>query len=920
MPVERPPLSGDTMASGTSRLKDLFLAAVERPDPAERAALLDRECPGDTALRAGVEAVLAAYAGAGGFADSDTSRTAAAPTDGPADSTGNYEPGTIDAADPTTGQYRLGVEQGTYATGPWNQQGGATATGVVIAGRYTLGEVLGEGGMGTVYRASQTEPVKRQVALKLIKGGADSRAVLARFEAERQALALMDHPNIARVYDGGVTPPAYPGGLPCPFFVMELVNGVPLTAYCDRNRHPLRARLELFVSVCQAVQHAHQKGIIHRDLKPGNILVAEVDGRPAPKVIDFGVAKATEQSLTDLSLGDTGAIVGTPAYMSPEQADPASADIDTRTDVYALGVVLYELLVGSPPIDAKQFKRGGVLEMLRLVRDVTPPRPSTKLSTAADLPTVAANRGTEPTSLTKVLRGELDWVVMKALEKDRSRRYESASGLARDLERYLADEVVEARPPSAGYRVRKFVRRHRLEVAAAAVVVLALVGGVIGTTLGMIEARRQKAAADENWGRAETERGRAEENFATARDQILNMGTYITQFETGQKDHRIADQARRDALDTARKQFDEFRASRPDDAILQTQAAALHRYTANVSRTLSDYPAAAAAYAASIRIQEGLADRFPDEPKPRLTLALTLGDRALLEKRMGKLTEAAATLDRALALADPPGAAEDDSYNRAVGWLEHDRAMLAYLRGRFEDSARSADRAVDRLDRIKARTTETRYAIDPLLAVMAVNDLAIARRELGRTAEALAAHDEAVARMTKVAGSKPGRDELYWANEVRRERAKTVAAIPAHQAAEAAALAEIARAAEKLVDEYASVAHYREKLAAIYLQRGELLTMLGQLDPAAAELAKSLAVSRELIDRFGAQSAFLLVRGQTFLAIGRVKAAAGKADEAVANWKNAAKVFELALKFDSDNAHHRRGLAAAERALTEKGK
>jgi WD40 repeat protein/tetratricopeptide (TPR) repeat protein len=363
------------------------------------------------------------------------------------------------------------------------------ATSTVIADRYTLVEVIGEGGMGSVYRAEQTEPVKRQVALKLIKGGADSKAVLARFDVERQALALMDHPNIARVYDGGTTAAGQP------FFVMELVRGVPLTQYCDQKRLSVRARLELFVQVCQAVQHAHQKGIIHRDLKPGNVLVTEVDGRPTPKVIDFGVAKATEVRLTDMSYADTGAIVGTPAYMSPEQADPASRDIDTRTDVYAMGVMLYELLVGSPPLDARQFKRGAILEMLRMVREVDPPRPSTKLSAAENLPNIAANRDIEPAKLAKSLRGELDWVVMKALEKDRTRRYDTAAAFALDLQRYLADEVVEARPPSAGYRLRKFVRRHKGQVIAAGLVFFALVAGMAGTTWGLFEAREQERVA-----------------------------------------------------------------------------------------------------------------------------------------------------------------------------------------------------------------------------------------------------------------------------------------------------------------------------------------------------------------------------------------------------------------------------------------
>ena len=387
---------------------------------------------------------------------------------------------------------------------PADRPGGFVA-GQVIAGRYTLLEVLGEGGMGTVYRADQTEPVKRQVALKLIKIGMDSRAVLARFDAERQALALMDHPNIARVYDGGTTAAGQP------FFVMELVSGEPITEYCDRKRLPVRARLELFVSVCQAVQHAHQKGIIHRDLKPSNVLVTEVDGRPTPKVIDFGVAKATEFKLTDQSLADTGAIVGTPAYMSPEQADPSSMDIDTRTDVYALGVILYELLAGSPPLEAKQFKRGAILEMLRMVREVDPPRPSTKVSTAEALPSIAASRDIEPAQLKRALRGDLDWIVMKALEKDRTRRYETANGFAADVLRHLAYEPVLAAPPSRAYRLRKFVRKHRGAVIAASLVLLALLAGIAGTTWGLIRAEtepRRRSEASHRTRRGPEESGR----------------------------------------------------------------------------------------------------------------------------------------------------------------------------------------------------------------------------------------------------------------------------------------------------------------------------------------------------------------------------------------------------------------------------
>jgi WD40 repeat protein/serine/threonine protein kinase len=475
------------MPDTNSNLMTIFAEALERTDLAARAAYLDASCEGDGTLRRRVEAVLAAHDGAGRFLERDSAVLSETTAPGDEEATRASAQGTRPPSELATGEHRPDGTITEFADAqPADRPDGFTA-GQVIAGRYMLLEVLGEGGMGTVYRAAQTEPVRRQVALKLIKIGMDSRAVLARFDAERQALALMDHPNIARVYDGGTTSTGQP------FFVMELVSGVSITEYCDGLRLPVRARLELFVSVCQAVQHAHQKGIIHRDLKPSNVLVAEVDGRPTPKVIDFGVAKATEFKLTDQSLADTGAIVGTPTYMSPEQADPSSMDIDTRTDVYALGVILYELLAGSPPLDAKEFKRGAILEMLRMVRDVDPPRPSTKVRTAEALPSIAASRDIGPEQLKRTLRGDLDWIVMKALEKDRSRRYDTANGFAADVLRHLSSEPVLAAPPSRAYRMRKFVPKHRGAVIAAGLVVLALLGGIAGTTWGLIRADKARA-------------------------------------------------------------------------------------------------------------------------------------------------------------------------------------------------------------------------------------------------------------------------------------------------------------------------------------------------------------------------------------------------------------------------------------------
>src|SRR5262249_5374685 len=316
--------------------------------------------------------------------------------------------------------------------------------GTVVAGRYKLLERIGEGGMGEVWVARQTEPVQRKVAFKVIKAGMDSKSVLARFEAERQALALMDHPNIPKVLDGGLTDDLRP------FFVMELVNGQPLTKFCDEVKLTPRERLELFVPVCHAVQHAHQKGIVHRDLKPTNILVTLYDGQAVPKVIDFGVSNATAAPLTEETLSTQfGAVVGTFEYMAPEQAGFSALDVDTRADVYSLGVILYELLTGLRPFEGSRLRKAAIDELFRILREEEPPKPSTKLSTDASLPTAAAARRTDPKRLAALMRGELDWIVMKCLEKDRSRRYETVSALAKDVERFLGREAGRSRAADA---------------------------------------------------------------------------------------------------------------------------------------------------------------------------------------------------------------------------------------------------------------------------------------------------------------------------------------------------------------------------------------------------------------------------------------------------------------------------------------
>ncbi|MEZ6141227.1 MAG: protein kinase [Zavarzinella sp.] len=398
----------------------------------------------------------------------------------------------------------------------------------VIDEKYQLKELIGEGGMGTVWLAKQISPLKRLVAIKLIKPGMDSRQVMLRFEGERQALAMMDHPNIAKVLDGGLHENR-------PYFVMELVKGVPITEYCDQRKLTPHQRLELFIQACQAIQHAHHKGIIHRDIKPSNVLVALYDDKPVVKVIDFGIAKATGSSLTEMTIETSfGGVVGTPQYMSPEQATFNNLDIDTRSDIYALGVLLYELLTGNPPFTDEELKRKGILEILRVVREEDPPLPSTRLSTADALPSISANRSTEPKKLTGILRSELDWIVMRALEKSRTRRYETANGFASDILRYLAGEPVQAHPPSKVYRLRKFIRKHRKPLLAASALFLTLFCGVLGTSFGLVQSIRatkranlarqesvtQALIAAENERVAVLEADRADRNAAQMRHHL----------------------------------------------------------------------------------------------------------------------------------------------------------------------------------------------------------------------------------------------------------------------------------------------------------------------------------------------------------------------------------------------------------------
>jgi serine/threonine protein kinase/tetratricopeptide (TPR) repeat protein len=596
------------------RVKSLFLAASDLPAPAERAAYLDRECGGDVELRARVEALLRVHDAAPPPPDA-APRTAANLPEGEAE--------TEDYGDPTA---RIGA---------------------VLGGKYKLIEAVGEGGMGSVYMAQQTEPVKRAVAVKVIKAGMDSKAVLARFEAERQALAMMDHPNIAKVLDAGTTD----GGRP--FFVMELVKGAPITCYCDEHKLTPRQRLELFVPVCQAIQHAHQKGITHRDIKPSNVLVAMYDDRAVPKVIDFGVAKAAGPSLTDQTLmTGFGALVGTPEYMSPEQASLNNLDVDTRSDVYSLGVLLYELLTGSTPVDRKSLGKAALLEILRIVREVEVPRPSAKLSTMDTLPSVAANRGTEPARLSRLMKGELDWLVMKALEKDRTRRYETANGLARDIQRYLADEPVEARPPSASYLLRKFVTRNKVQVLAAIAVLLALIGGVIGTTYGLLRASSANAGLAQANDQLKQANGKIEMRYNLALDAIKTFHTGVSE------DFLLKQNKFKELRDRLLKSASDFYGKlrnlldRENDFAARRELLQANFEVANLTDMVGRKEDALAAHLAVLAAREDLAKEPEADPETTLHVARSLTAVASLQRQVGKTDQAMGTYRKALGLLD----------------------------------------------------------------------------------------------------------------------------------------------------------------------------------------------------------------------------------------------------------------------------
>ena len=636
------------MAADPERVKAIFLAALERPAGAGRATYLDSACGGPGELRRRVEALLLAHDQPGSFLASPAAHVAGTETF--AEGTGSppvsmHEVTRIAEEFPGRTEADPAPPREVEEVGSW-------------IGPFRLIRVLGQGGMGVVYMAEQERPIRRRVAIKVIHPGTESSRVVARFEAERQALAMMDHPNIANVLEAGQTEAGRP------YFVMELVPGLPITQYCDAARLTTAERLALFIPVCEAIQHAHQKGIIHRDVKPSNVLVTTQDGGPVAKVIDFGIAKSFDQRITERSLlTEVGAILGTLEYMSPEQAEMGAMGVDTRADVYALGVLLHELLVGSTPLERVRLRGAGLSEILRTIREEEPQRPSDRLAELGDsLASVAALRKTEPSKLARQVRGDLDWVVLKALQKDRRRRYESANALARDIRRHLDGDPVEAYPPGVGYRLGKFLRRHRGAVAAASLLLVALVAGVAGTGYGLVRALEARRAAE-----ASAEEARAVVSFF--QEQMLAAAR-----PQGQEGGLGKDVTLRQAIDAMAPKIHESFKDRP------LVEAALSRYIGDTYTYLSEFARATSYFERAYALRRAVLG--PDHPDTFVSVQ-DLGDNYLDLLRedlaLPMFEELKARRGRAFGPDDPRALQTDLLLGRLYIQLGDTRAFLPTL-------------------------------------------------------------------------------------------------------------------------------------------------------------------------------------------------------------------------------------------------
>jgi serine/threonine protein kinase/tetratricopeptide (TPR) repeat protein len=808
--------------SETSPAEVIFFAALECL-PADQAAFLDQACAGDAGLRARIEQMLAAQSHLGGFLDQPQAEA-------------TPDPGRI---------------------------GPAEAPGAVIAGKYKLLQRIGEGGMGSVWMADQLEPVKRRVAVKLIHSDrGSSPTILARFEAERQAIALMDHPHIARLLDAGTTGAAEAAtmGAGRPYFVMELIKGVPLNDYCDQQKLGIADRLALFMQICWAVQHAHQKGIIHRDLKPSNVLVEAHDDRPVPRVIDFGLAKAlTGQMLTERTLfTGFGTVAGTPLYMAPEQAKCNAIDVDTRADIYSLGVILYELLTGTTPVEREQLKNATFDEVLRVIRESEPPTPSKRLSSTETQASVAANRQMEPLKLCRFLRGDLDWIVMKALAKERDRRYETASALARDIERFLKHEPVLAGPPGAWYRLKKLVRRRRGPLLAASLVAVALLGGVASVVTVQGRANRELAAKNAELA---DEKAKVQARFVLA-------GKAIETFHIGVSEDVLL----------KKEQFKELRQK------LLKSAAAFYEQL------------------------EGLLRDQQDE-ESRQALGKAYFQLADLTGQIGSREQALAVHQKGLAIRQQLADANPTvfQYQRDLAWSHCSIGYLLWQTGKTKEALESWQK--DLAIRQKVADANPTVTQDQCSLVASHNNIAWLVSRTGGTREALESYRKTVAIQQKLVDANPTVAEhqrvLAWTHYniglLQSRTGKTKEALESYQKALAIR--------EKLADANPTVAEYQNNLAASHSTIGQLLYKTGKPAQALKAYESALARYRKLVDAYPTVTDFQRELAASHNLMGQLLADNGKSAEALkalesslAIWQKLADANPTVAEFHSDLA------------------